>query len=72
MTPSQEKWNKRIKAAGKKAVDFSQETLSAMIREGGSMWRYEGPSYNNDNFRSGFEQTFGKRDDIGSNLAKEK
>ena len=71
MKERQEQLNKAIRSAGPHVASrFPKKAMETIMRDGGPLWTYEGPSYNNNNFRAGFEQTFGKRDDIGSNLAK--
>lgn len=61
MKASQEKWNKRIRAAGANATKFSVETMRQLVRESGDFWAYEGPSYNNDVYREGWERIFGQK-----------
>ena len=57
MTPKQEKWNERIRAAGPSgASKFSGKTMEQMMCEGGCIWRYEGPSYNTNAFREGYDK----------------
>lgn len=60
MKESQRKWNERIRSAGKDATMFSETTMSQLIDEGGPLWNYEGPPYNTDAYRDGWERTFGQ------------
>lgn len=65
----QKYWNKRIRET-KNPIHLGGPTLERIARESGPFWIYQQDPHNNDAFRDGFEHTFGKRDDIGSNLAK--
>lgn len=63
MNERQEQLNKAIHAAGpEKAGKFSAKTMETIMRDGGSVWRYEGPSYNTNAYRKGWDRIFGKKE----------
>jgi len=63
MKDSQLRWNERIRAAGPEgAGKFSADTIQKIAKEGGPIWSYEGPSYNNDAYREGWDRIFGKKE----------
>ena len=63
MKESQRRWNERIRAAGSSGAGrFSQETIQKIAKEGGPIWTYEGPSYNTDAYRKGWDRIFEKKE----------
>lgn len=67
-TKYQRYWNKRIRGFQNPA-NIGGPMIARIAREGGPFWTYEQDPHNTDAFKEGWERTYGKRDDIGSNLA---
>lgn len=63
----QRHWNEMIRKAPR-AANFNADTMRRIATEGGPLWKYEQDPHNTKAFKEGFDRTFGKRDDIGSNL----
>ena len=50
--------------SGKNRANWNFSTIQELANEGGSIWTYEGPSYNTDAYREGWDRIFGKKEKI--------
>lgn len=62
-------WNKRIHGL-RNPAGIGGENIFRIARESGEFWTYEQDPHNTNAYKEGYDRIFGKRDNVGSNLAK--